>query len=150
MRLLSVYFLAAFIFCSCCSSAKLGVKQGIQGYVYLVSGNQMPSPDIKKTPSKGIRTTIYIYELTNISQVVQQGQQPFYSAVNSRFIQDVQSNEDGSFKVSLPPGKYSLFTKKDTLFYANRFDEVNNISPVEVLPKEVTSIEIKMDYNAFY
>jgi hypothetical protein len=52
--------------------------------------------------------------------------------------------------VALQPGKYSLFTKKDNLFYANIFDGKNNIAPIEVLPKALSKVEIKVDFDATY
>ena len=62
------------------------INQGIEGYIYFVSGNQMPSPDRKLSPPKGIKSTLYIYQLTNINQVTRQGQSPFYSFVKTKII----------------------------------------------------------------
>ena len=132
---------SSFIFCK---------RQGIEGRVLLVSGNQMPSPDIPPGPGKGIKTTLYIYELTNLSQVGRLGQSAFYSRVNSKLVKKIVTKDNGYFKVKLAPGQYSIFLMKDTLFYANRFDDKNNIHPVAVSPKKMTKIEVKMDYSAVY
>ena len=78
--------------------------------------------------------TLYIYELTNLSQVTRVGESAFYSNIRTRLVQTVQSDASGYFSVSLPPGQYSLFTKKDALFYANNFDGQNNMAPVKVSP----------------
>src|ERR1700689_3936631 len=99
-----------------CSSAQIkksasNINQGIEGYVYFVSGNQMPSPDKKPSQPKGIKTTLYIYQLTNINQVTQRQQSAFYSSIKTKVIKKVESDSTGYFKVQLEPGKYSVFTK---------------------------------------
>jgi hypothetical protein len=124
--------------------------QGVEGYVYRISGNQMPSPDRKPAKPKGIATTIYIFELTNINQVARSGQTPFYTAIKTKFIKKLDSDQNGHFSIQLPAGQYSFFTKKKELFYSNIFDSNNNIDPVAVLPGKMTSIEIRIDYDANY
>ena len=125
-------------------------QQGIEGYVYRVSGNQMPSPDRKLSPPKGIKTTLYIYQLTNISQVIRQGQSAFYSLIKTKLISKIETDANGYFKISIEPGRYSLFTKKDELFFANWFDKDNNIAPAEVHPGKMTKVEFTVDYDAVY
>jgi hypothetical protein len=127
-------------------------SSGIRGFVYLVSGNRMPAPGLKSGPPKGIRTTIYIFELTNTSQVVRQGQSPYYSAVHTKLVRQADSDDSGYFKLYLPPGRYSLFTKKKELFYAGRMDESNHIAPVEVLPGKMTKVEcmVESDHRPVY
>ena len=125
-------------------------KQGIEGYVYMVSGNQMPGPGVKRPAPRGMKTTVYVFELSNINQVVKPDESPFYSAVKTKLVKRVVSDNKGHFSVQLPPGHYSVFTKKDALYYANVFDEKNNISPVQVSPKKMTRIEVQVSYNAVY
>lgn len=125
-------------------------KQGIEGYLYKVTGNQMPSPDVKPARPKAVKGTIYIYQLTNISQAVKKNGSSFYSSVSTRLVKKVPTNSKGYFKVLLAPGKYSVFIKRDTVLYANRFDSQNNIAPVEVFAGKMSKIEVRMDYNAVY
>ncbi|HMH32319.1 MAG TPA: hypothetical protein VK543_04770 [Puia sp.] len=133
------------------SSNEQGAKgQGIEGYVYRISGNQMPSPDIKPSPLKGVRTTLYVYGLTNLSQVIKHDQGPFYESVQTKLIRKVETDSTGYFNVQLPVGRYSLFAKKGTLFFANWFDGNNNIAPVEVVAKKITKVVFKIDYDAAY
>lgn len=144
------YFMICMLSISCKCPSKLQGQQGIQGKVMKVSGNQMPSPDIPKTPQQGFKTTLYIYELTNLSQVIKQGPSAFYTAVNSKFVTQVDTQDDGNFKVSLPAGKYSLFVKKGELFYANIYDGEGNIAPVIVEKGKMTTADTKVDYDAVY
>lgn len=140
-----------FIMCSFIAfKSFMPVKQGIEGYVHLVTGNQMPGPGIQRPVPRGMKTTVYIYELTNINQVTKPGQSPFYSSIQTKLVSRVVSNGKGYFSVQLPPGRYSVFTKKDALYYGNLFDEKNNIFPVQVSPKKMTKIEVQVNYNAVY
>lgn len=143
-------FLVTIIICSLTAFAPVWCKRsGIEGYLYKVSGNQMPSPDIKPAPPTGIKGTLFIYELTNISQTVKL-EGSFYSSVSTKLIKKVETNDKGYFKVKLPPGKYSLFIQKDTVLYANRFDSQNNVAPIEVQRKKMAKVDVRMDYSAVY
>lgn len=125
-------------------------RSGLSGHVYFVSGNQMPSPDNPPSAPKGIKTTLYIYELTNMSQVARDGMTPFYKSISSKLVKAIETEEDGSYKVKLKPGRYSLFVKKGDLFYANIFDGENNIYPVEVGKGKMTEEDFKVNYSAVY
>jgi hypothetical protein len=110
----------------------------------------MPSPDLPPPAPQPLKTTLYIYELTNMNQVKKSEQSSFYSNINTRLIKEVQSDKKGFFKIKLPPGQYSLFIKKDSLFYANLFDDRNNIAPVTVEKGKYTTVEVRADYDAVY
>lgn len=125
-------------------------KTGLKGHVYLVAGNQMPSPDLPPATPKGIQTTLYIYELTNISQVSRDGVSAFYKNINTNLVKEVTTKQDGSFSVKLKPGWYSLFVKKGDMFYSSQFDDKNNIHPVEVKSKQMTEIAFQANYGAVY
>jgi hypothetical protein len=127
-----------------------GKKTGIEGYIFRISGNQMPSPDAKISPPKGIKAVLYVYQLTMVSQVTKLGGSAFYSSIGTKLVQTVTSDDNGYFYLSLPPGEYSLFTKKDALFYANNFDGDNHIAPVKVVSHKVTQVNVNIDYDAVY
>ena len=110
----------------------------------------MPSPDKPPSKPRGMQTELYIYALTNMSQVTRVGNTAFYSQVNTPLIATVKTDADGAFTVKLPPGSYSLFVKKDGNYYANLFDGENNIYPVEVVNGQMTAVEFKADYDAVY
>lgn len=126
------------------------VKQGIKGIVAEAVGNQMPSPDREPSGPQPIATTIYVYELTNLSQVQRDGSEPSYTVIRTREVAKVQSEKNGQFALVLPPGQYSLFTKVDGKFYANSFDEKNNIQPITVEANQVTEVKIVISAKAFY
>src|ERR1700754_1820846 len=72
--LIFIVFGFSVITMSCMTS-----RQGIEGQVVLVSGNQMPSPDRPPGEPKGIKTTLYIYQLADLNHVNRVGQSAFYS-----------------------------------------------------------------------
>src|SRR6267154_5755053 len=74
-----------------------GKKTGIEGYIFRISGNRMPSPDAKLSPPKGIKAVLYVYQLTNLSQVTKQGESAFYSTIATKLIQTVSSDDNGYF-----------------------------------------------------
>lgn len=123
-------------------------QEGIKGHVYLLKGNQMPSPDAPRSKPAGMKTTLYVYELTNTSQATASGS--FYKTISTNLVKEVQTDDNGYFKTPLPPGMYSLFVKKGDLFYSNIFDDKNNIHPIEVKKGKWTEEDFKADYDAVY
>jgi hypothetical protein len=119
--------------------------QGIEGVVRVVSGNQMPAPGVKRGPLKGIRSTVYVFELTNINQVVRQGRSSYYQSLLTRMVTSVETDSAGHFLICLPAGHYSLFTQKNGMYYASRRDVDNNIAPVEVITGKMTQAECRIE-----
>ena len=123
-----------------------GPGQGIEGIVYIVSGNHMPAKGMKTAPPNGAPgITVCIFEQTHISQVSRIGQSAWYSAVHTKLLQETITDSTGSFRLQLPAGHYSIFTKRKGMYYANRFDTNNNIAPVEVFPEKITRVECRME-----
>jgi hypothetical protein len=150
---------------------------GIEGRVYQLSGNQMPSPrrhgpppgfpsaadspsasgshsaadspsiasPTPKSKGTGVAGTVCVFELTNDTQIVRQGTSPYFQTVHTRLILQANTDDKGNFSILLPPGTYSVFTKKGDLFYATRRDEKNNIAPVEVLPGKMTRVDCRVE-----
>ena len=54
-----------------------------------------------------------------MSEVEREGNSAFYKKISKEFVKKIETKEDGSFKIKLKPGIYSLFVKKDDLFYSN-------------------------------
>jgi hypothetical protein len=127
---------------------------GIEGKVFLLTGNRMPSPprhpgDTIRRPAEGpgVKGTVCVFELTKDNQVVRQGTSPWCEAVHTRLVRQADTDDKGNFNIPLPPGTYSVFTKKGNLFYATRRDEQNNIAPVKVLPGKMTRIDCSVESN---
>ena len=149
-KLVNPLLLLPLVVVFCSYTCFFGRKEGLKGNIYRVQGNQMPAPGEPSTRPQPFQTTLYIYELTNASQVKNAKEASFYTAINTKLVKEVRSDKKGAFKVKLPPGQYSLFVKKDDLFYANIYDEKNNIAPVTVAKGKYSIIEVKADYGAVY
>jgi hypothetical protein len=130
------------------SFAALSQKQGLHGQVFWVSGNQMPGPEAILSPNQGAVREILIYELTTFKDVTQVG--PFFRDIKTKMVASAQSNPDGTFKVKLLPGSYSVFTKEKNGLYANLFDEKSNINPVTIKASQYAWKTITIDYEAAY
>src|SRR5262245_61390217 len=142
MRVILTLVYISLTFVACNHSKNLTstnkLKQGIAGFVKEVTGNQMPGPGRELPEPKGVRTIVFVYETTNVSQTDQVNGSPFYTAIRTRLIDSVHTDEKGFFSLSLVPGAYSLFTKVDGKYYSNNFDTKNNIAPVTVEANRVS------------
>jgi hypothetical protein len=139
-------------------------EQGIEGTARRISGNHMPSPRYPPSDQghpanpgtvplpSGTHATICVFRLTNQTQVIGAGKTGFYRSVQTLLVRQADTDDSGRFRILLPPGTYSVFTKKGSLFYATIRDEKNNIAPVEVLPGKMTRVDcsVKSDHAAIY
>ena len=125
-----------------------GPKEGIQGQVFWLSGNQMPGPGKSILPQQGISREIVVYKATTLQDAEQNGQ--FFSNVRTELVTTVQSKADGSFKIKIPPGKYSVFTQEQNGLFANLIDQDGCVSCVVVHPKKYSWMTITVDYDAAY
>ena len=139
---------------------------GISGTVYRLSGNHMPAPNRRAHPfadsartsgvRPGVKATVCIFPLTADNQVIRPtgagASSPYYKAVLTHLIRQVDTDDKGYFQVALPPGTYSVFTKNGDLFYATQRDEKNNIAPVKVLSGKITRVQcsVESDHKVVY
>jgi hypothetical protein len=105
----------------------------------------MPAPGVKQGQLKGVRSTVYVFELTNINQVVRQDQSSYYQSVQTRLVTSIETDSAGHFLACLPPGRYSLFTRKNGLYFASQRDMDNNLAPVEVIKGKMTRAECRIE-----
>jgi len=124
------------------------LKQGIQGQVFWISGNQMPGPGKEVAPQLGVEREVCIYELTYLKDCKQED--GFFISVPAKLVHTVHSNPDGTFKVKLPPGNYSVFVREPKGLFANLFDKDNSINPVVVKERQYSWITIAIDYQTAY
>ena len=146
--------LSSFLFLSSCVAMQhKDGDQGIIGEVRWIEGNLMPSIGDTSYASRAegvpIEREIYVYNATQLKDVEKSGGS-FYTSIHTHLIKKVKSKKDGSFRVHLPSGKYSLFIVEKEGFFANTFDGDNYINPVTVQPDNYTEIKIRVNYKAFY
>ncbi|UII20191.1 carboxypeptidase regulatory-like domain-containing protein [Fulvivirga ligni] len=131
-----------------CCHTPAQVTQGLQGTVYWSEGNMMPGPEKSVQGKKGVEREIYIYKAVKSTDTEREGQ--LFSAVNSDLAGKIKTDDKGKFVISLPPGKYSVFTKEEDGLFASIFDGEGYINPVVVKSNEVTEITIDINYKAAY
>ncbi len=130
-----------------CSTYQM--RQGIKGQVFWVSGNQLPGPDANRMAHYGVQRELYIHELTTLQEVTR-SPEGFFSNVKTKLVAQISTNPDGSFKIRLPPGEYSIFVMEKEGLYANLFDKNNAINPVYIKEKQYAWLPITVDYQAAY
>ena len=128
---------------------KRSTAQGIQGQVIWKAGNQMPSPDRPKAAPTGVPREVYVYVLTNNSQTTK-NEQGFIETIQTKLVKKFKTDKQGNFKVSLPVGTYSIFTKEEKGLYANLFDGEMNIFPIQVKKGKYTKVNFEISYMAVF
>jgi hypothetical protein len=119
------------------------LRQGIQGQVFLVSNSIVDSTVANPSPNAGIKREIIIHELTTLDMASHEN--GLFKYVPTSVVTSIMSGDDGSFKVKLMPGTYSVFVKESEGLYANLFDQ-NRINPVVVKPKQYAWVTITIEY----
>ena len=139
-----VGFLGLFSFCPM-------KKQGIEGQVQQLKGDQMPSPDLPVTGrGRPYACKLAIFEPTKISQTQLLENGPYYQKINSKLVKLVNTDSLGRFKVKLAPGRYSVFIVEGNNYYATIQDGDGTIGPVNVEKHRFTRLDLKMDAGATY
>ncbi len=138
-----------------CSSGKkahssVAPREGITGKLLVASGNHMPMVGAPPNEPQPLKGTILVYEPTHLSQVTRMGDAPEYTAIHTRQVASIETDNTGAFTIALPPGTYSLFVKRNNHYYANLFDSNNNISLFTVEKGKLTTAKITVSTSAVY
>lgn len=151
--ILFIFFIVMLSALSCSNSRQLTgqkIQQGIEGIVQIVKGDRMPSPDLPLAAPAGYATTIYIHQLTAASQLRKADKTGLYTSIPTPLVATVKTDSTGHFAVELPPGQYSIFVQYENGFYANWFNEKNQIGPAEVLENKVTKLKLLISAEATF
>ncbi len=141
------------ILTSCLFTKKLSItsaSQGIKGYVIENQGNRMPMKGIQQKISIGFACTILVYEPTSINETIPNNISNVYEIIRTKLVKLVDTDSSGHFSVDLPVGKYSLFIRLGNKYYANLFNQYNQIGLFEVLPNKYTEAKLTLSRAATY
>lgn len=130
------------------SSIPLG--QGINGYVIENQGNRMPMKGFEQKISKGFVCNILVFDSTSINDTKPNYISNVYEIINTKLVASLDTDSSGHFSVNLPTGKYSLFIKLGNKYYANLFNQYNQIAMFEVFPNRYTEAKLTMNRAATY
>lgn len=126
-------------------------KQGIEGQVFLVKGNQMPSPDL---PDQGrgrpYKTRLAIFQAAHINDVEKLPEHSFYNSIHTSLVAEIETDSLGRFRHKLSPGTYSVFIIENGRYYSNLQNGDGVLGGVTVLKKKFTTLHLKMDAGAVY
>ncbi len=136
-----------FFFISCAGTRIL--HQGVRGQVIWMEGNRMPGPGKTASPGQPVIRILYFYKATENSQATSEDG-IFYHDIKTRLVKKIKSDSSGHYSLNLPAGTYSVFVGEEKGLYANSLDNRGLINPVEVKKNQVTSLNIRIDYKAYY
>ncbi|OKS87959.1 hypothetical protein [Mucilaginibacter polytrichastri] len=147
MKIFSI--ISAALLMACHTQKPMVPTQGIAGYVYRETGNQMPSPNRAPRKPKGIKCDLYIYQPTTLKQTT--GDATVFTAVSTKLITIAHTDSAGHYSLNLPVGKYSVFIRTDKgTFFADESDGEGILNPVEVMVNKVTDRNFKLRIGAVY
>lgn len=138
------------IFFSSCFTVKpqTNIKQGLSGNIYLLKGNQMPSPGKPQSKGRGVSRYLFIYEPVTIKNTT--GTSPVFTHIKTRLVARTKSDSTGYYAIKLPTGKYSVFIAEGKGFFAAESNGEGVLNPVEITDKTITSKDFRLTAGAAY
>lgn len=125
-------------------------KVNVSGKVQRVMGNQMPSPDVNNEEPGGFEATVFFFEPTLMNMGVPTGEQGLFLMTDKKLVAKVLCAKDGSFKLKIKPGKYSVLLGKDGQYYSNISSLDGLINPIDINKKENKPLVLRADWGAIY
>jgi hypothetical protein len=135
-----------FIFIVCLAPMLMGfciLPQGIQGHVLLEKNASMPLKGMSKQKGLPFSTMIYVYEASNIDQLIAQ-EGNYARGIKATIVKQVRSDKTGKFKLRLAPGKYTIVLGYQEGIYIPFFSGNNGIAFVEVSRHQFQEIDLKI------
>jgi hypothetical protein len=108
----------------------------------------MPGPGRGISAQQGVSREIVIYQKIHDSRVQRDNQ--FVAELPGPPVATVRSQPDGTFKIRLPVGEYSVFTREPKGLFVNVIDRNGCLNCIVVEPKKFTWMTITVDYEAVY
>lgn len=88
-------------------------------------------------------------KIQNLNQTVIRKQTHLETAINTKLVTIVESDNEGFFQIELEAGNYSLFVKEEGKYYSNLFDS-NGIFPVNIDLDQVSEVRFDITYKATF
>lgn len=143
----AVFFLSILLIVVC---AGCSTNATITGKVVRESGNRMPSPDWPAQEEKGFKTVVYFvapFKARTYNGIPENVFNDLPTAVMAK----VSTNSDGTFKINIAPGKYSVLIQKDAhSFYANVQDGEGIVNPWLFLKGKRYKLPLIANWDAKY
>ncbi len=137
------------ITCLVCIGAMFSHRQGVEGFLREVKGNQMgveKTASIKGHPLVG---KIYIFkQLKNTDLVGLEGQ--WCKSVQQKPYLIIQTDNKGYFKQALKKGTYVVLAEAYDGFFIPSFDQFNHPSKVFIVSQQYIPLNILVNSKAIY
>ncbi|MEQ9593143.1 MAG: hypothetical protein RLN86_11105 [Cyclobacteriaceae bacterium] len=137
--------LFAFLLLSYLPAVPLSAQRsGIKGQVYLISSGGDSTPALYQ----GVPLELFVYPMISAAEVDMEDDA--ITKIYSQPVERIFSDWNGSFKVKLKPGSYSIFARYKNRFYGNLIDSNGNLSPAIVAEKTYAWTTITIGYQPFH
>lgn len=134
------------------NAKKLTIANGIWGTVSSMEGNCMPVIQPGSTTCKHcpVKRMVKIYEYTLLGNATPSGNSPiFFDSFKTRLIKQLDTDDNGFFQTSIPPGQYTIVVVENGKLYANGSDGQGGLSPV-TFTNGTQKIDLTMTYKAVF
>jgi len=125
------------------------LPQGIKGHVLLDNNTAMPLKGSAKQKGRPISTMVYIYEASNIDQLIAQ-EGNYAKGIKAKIVKQVRSDKTGKFKLRLAPGKYSIVMGYQEGIYIPYFSGNTGVAFVEVPKHQYQEIDLLIIASSIY
>jgi len=151
--LLGLIFLFSLSEYSCVSrktvSAPADTSQGISGKLIFKEGNFSSTEELPEEGKIfGIEREIYIYPLTSLKES-ELAEGDFFKTISTTPLDTILTQQDGTFKLPLEVGKYSLVINEGGRLYS-KISPDYYLFPVKVEKNKLTNVVFEVDYMAHY
>lgn len=131
-----------------CPLLTFAQKTGIEGKLYsLPTASNLSQPN-QAVAYSGIPLELFIHAPTTLAEV--DGDEDGISKIYTPLIKRSFSKWDGSFKIKLPPGAYSVFVLYKNRYYGNLQDKNGNLSPAYVVNKKRAWVTVTLTYTPYH
>jgi hypothetical protein len=133
------------------NASKVTITSGVWGTLSAMEGNCMPMvgpgpTDCKHCPAQ---RTMRIYQYTRHADATPSGTSTvFFDSFNTRLVAEVNTDADGFFQATIPPGTYTMVVVINGKLYASVGDVQGGINPFTVAGLE--KVNVIMTYQAVF
>jgi hypothetical protein len=134
------------------NAAKVTITTGIWGTISSMEGDCMPG--VAPAPSTcshcPVKRIVRVYQYTTVMQATPSGNsQIFFDSFSTALVAETETDENGFYQVSVPPGQYTVVNLENGKIYANSRDGQMGLSPVS-LSSGTQKANIAMTYKAVF
>ena len=124
-------------------------KQGIEGYLREVKGNQMGVEKSGNSKGRPMFGKIYLFKDLNREDLVELDGQWCKSVQQKPYLM-IQTDNKGYFKKALKAGQYIVLVEAYDGFFIPFFDQYNQPGKIIVRSKKYTPLDILVNSKAIY